>query len=78
MVKSSARFFFDINISGEVYLNMINDSVVPEMRIWFDYDFFGNVSYPNNWWFQDGAGAHRAVIVTRRLRELFGNQIVSL
>jgi len=30
------------------------------------------------WWFQDGVPCHRRIIVRNRLRELFGNQIVSL
>jgi len=65
-------------MNGEVYLNMINDCVVPDMRITFQYDLFGDVAFPNNWWFQDGAGAHRLRAVTVRLRELFGDQVVSL
>ena len=66
-------FFFDANINDETYLAMINNQVVPEMMERFQYNLF-----EDQWWFQDGAGAHRARAVMDRLQELFGPQIVSL
>jgi len=66
------------NINGETYLAMINNQVVPEMMERFQYNLFGEVLFEDQWWFQDGAGAHRARAVMDRLQELFGPQIVSL
>ena len=72
-------FFFDQNINGHTYLDMINDDVVPEMMQNFQFNHFGNELFGNNiWWFQDGAPPHQRQIVTRRLRQLFGNQVVAL
>ena len=67
-----------MNISGQVYLDMMNEQVVPEMMERFQYNLFGDELFPDKWWFQDGAGAHRAQIVTRRLHELFGPRFVAL
>jgi len=52
-------FFFDVTINADRYLNMINADVVPEMMVAFQYNIFNNVLFPNMWWFQDGAPAHR-------------------
>ena len=72
-------YFFDHNINGVSYVNMINEQVVPEMNEIYDFNLFGDVHFQQNvWWFQDGAPCHRQVIVTERLHELFGNQIVAL
>ena len=57
---------------------MINNQVVPEMMERFKYNLFGVVIFEDQWWFQDGAGVHRARTVMDRLQELFGPQIVSL
>ena len=64
--------FYERNLNGDVYLNMINETIVPELlRV------YGN-RFNRLWWFQDGAPAHRLRIVKERLRELFGNRIVAL
>lgn len=71
-------YFFDQNITGEVYLNMINEQIVPEMMEAFDFNIFGDVLFEEQWWFQDGAGAHRRRDVMERLVQLFGNKVVAL
>jgi len=71
-------FFFDENVNGESYLNMLNEEVIPEMNILYDFDAWGDVRFQQNvWWFQDGAPCHRRRIVIDRLRELFGGQVVA-
>ena len=51
---------------------MINVEIIPELRCIYG-DQFGRI-----WWFQDGAFAHRPLIVRERLHELFGDHIVTL
>jgi hypothetical protein len=68
--------FFDVNVTGEIYLNMINEQVVPEMREVFDYNLYDEALFRGLWWFQDGAGAHRSeghcvLRVYRRVRSNF-------
>lgn len=71
-------FFYDNNINGQTYLNMLNEEVVPSMMEIFQYDLFGDVQFNDVLWFQDGAGAHRARAVSIRLRELFGENVIAL
>lgn len=71
--------FFDGNVNGDTYLNMIEALVIPEMNDIFNFNLFAANRYEQEvWWFQDGAPCHRHRLVTNRLTELFGNQIVSL
>jgi len=72
------QFFYDVNINGELYLNILNDEVVPGMMEIFQNNLFGDVQFEDVWWFQDGAGAHRARAVALRLRELFGENVIAL
>ena len=71
-------FFFDANVNGLTYLNLINDEIVPQMMQIYDFNLFGDELFEQLYWFQDGAGAHRRNIVTARLRELFENRVVAL
>ena len=52
---------------------MINDEIIPELRRIYGDQFGRRI-----WWFQDGAPAHRPLIVRERLHELFGDHIVAL
>lgn len=71
--------FFDGNVNGERYLNMIDELVIPELNEIFNFNLFVVNRFEQEvWWFQDGAPCHRSLIVTNRLRQLFGNQVVSL
>ena len=72
-------YFFDDNVNGMVYLNMLNDDVVDDMMVNFPYNHFAENLFENNiWWFQDGAPCHQSRMVTARLQELFGEQLVAL
>ena len=62
-------FFFEGNLNGIAYLNMINDFVVPEMQQVFPRQ--QNGVFHLAWWAQDGAPAHRLLAVRHRLAELF-------
>jgi len=57
---------------------MINDNLVGDMNVLFEYDIFRDVRFPNCWWFQDGTLCHRVRAVTDRSSELFGDQTVAL
>ena len=50
---------------------MINDEIIAELSLEEYGDQFGRI-----WWFQDGAPAHRPLIVNERLHELFDDHIV--
>jgi hypothetical protein len=67
-------YFFEGNVTGNTYLAMIDNFVVPNIRDRFEERNNGRLA--RGWWVQDGAPAHR--VVTARLNELFGNRIVSL
>lgn len=64
--------FYDNNMNGVDYLNMINENIVPEL-----HRIYGN-RFNRLWWFQDGAPAHRTMNVRQKLRELFGTRVVAL
>ena len=70
------QYFFEGNMTGNTYLAMIDNFVVPNIRGRFEER--NNGCLARGWWVQDGAPAHRARAVTARLNELFGNRIVSL
>jgi len=52
--------------------------VVPEMNEIYNFNLFEDDFERNIWWLQDGTPCHRRCMVTERLSELFGDQIVSL
>ncbi|KAF2352904.1 Protein of unknown function DUF4817 [Trinorchestia longiramus] len=64
--------FYDNNLYGVAYLDLINEAIVLELR-----HIYAN-RFNRLWWFQDGAPAHRLLVVKERLRELFGTRIVAL
>ena len=61
-------------ILGPIFL--INQQVVPQLHQ--RYGRLQNGAIRRKWWFQDGAPAHRSVIVRNRLQELFPNRVVGL
>ena len=65
-------FFFDVNIMVKTYLNVINEEIVPQMQMHFQFDVLGDVMLPDLWWSQDGATCYRHDGVTARLTALFG------
>ena len=69
-------FFFERNVTGQIYLQMINNDVVPQLQQHFQRQIEG--VFRNLWWVQDGAPAHRLIAVRDRLRELFGHRVIAL
>ena len=67
-------FFFERNVIGQVYLQMINNNVVPQLEQYFRQQ----IVFPILWWVQDGAPAHRLIMVQVRLRELSGHRVIVL
>ena len=45
------------SLTGEAYVNMLNEEIVPQMMEIFDFNLFGGVLFENVWWFQDGTSA---------------------
>ena len=68
--------FIDGNLTGQKYLDIINNTVVPELRRLYGQQ--RNEAIPRIWYIQDGAGPHRARAVHGRLEELFPNRVVGL
>ena len=72
-------FFFEENVNGQSYLDMINTYVVHELSILFNYNNIDETRFGEEiWWFQDGAPCHRFLVVDERLTELFGEQVIAL
>ena len=69
-------FFFEGNVNGAAYLRMINEDVVPQLRI--NFEQLENGMFRYLWWAQDGAPCHRLIAVRNRLRELFGDRVIAL
>ena len=62
-------YFFDGNVSGQSYLEMIDNFALPNLRI-----LFPNLN--TVWWAQDGAPAHRSRAVREHLIQVFGRQVI--
>ena len=71
-------FFFQQNLDGKGYLEMLNEQVVPVLRRMGRFGPNRNGRFERLWWIQDGAPQHRRIIVTERLRQLFGERVVAL
>lgn len=69
-------YFFQQNVNAQSYLQMINQYVLPQLQA--RYGQFANGAVRRLWWVQDGAPAHRAIVVRRRLQQLFPNRVVGL
>ena len=55
-------FFFEGNVNGENYLQMLNEEVFPQL-VEMLVDQFENGTFQRLWWAQDGAPGHRARVV---------------
>ena len=71
-------FFFQNNIDGLDYLQLIDDQIVPVLRQLPRYRNRRNVPFRRVWWAQDGAPCHRRREVTARLTELFGDRVIAM
>ena len=58
-------FFFEGNLNGEAYLQMLNDQIVRALAE--RYVLQANRTFLRVWWAQDGALAHRRIMVMERL-----------
>ena len=63
-------YFFAGNVTGQTYLEMLNQMVIPELALnhWLDFNQL--------WWAQDGAPAHRSRAVQDCLGEIFDDRII--
>ena len=67
-------FFYDVNLTGEHYLQMLNESILPSLELAYTRNKFRLV-----WFQQDGrAPAHRRNIVKDKLNEVFGQRVLSI
>ena len=55
---------------------MINEEIVPQLQEHFQQQQLG--AFRRLWWVQDGAPAHRCIIVRDRLQELFNHRVIAL
>ena len=68
--------FFEGNVNGVAYLQMINEEVVPRMQNFFQQHRDGHFRYLL--WTQDGEPAHRLITVQARLQELFHDHVIAV
>ena len=70
-------FFFEDNVNGGNYLQMLNEDVFPRLVEIFG-DQFEDGTFKQLWWAQDGAPCHRAMDVRDGLIEFFQDRVVAL
>jgi hypothetical protein len=68
-------YFFNRNVNGRTYGDMLTQFVFPAISRIFQK--FGLV-FDGIWWIQDGAPAHRTLLVRRMLQQKFEDRIVAL
>ena len=69
-------YFFEGNVNGQAYLQMIDDFVIPELVA--NYGVQLNGAFRRFWWYQDGAPAHRLGLVRDTLQGHFPNRFVGI
>ncbi len=69
-------FFYEMNLNGAGYLQLLNENVIPAMERNFLRQ--GNGVFRHLWWAQDGAPAHRLIAVRNRLQELFAHRVIAM
>ena len=68
--------FFEDNINGEAYLQMLNDQIIPVLEECYVLQV--NDTFLRVCWAQDKAPAHRRIMVMEHLQQLFLVPIDSL
>ncbi len=68
-------YFFEGNVNGMLYLQMLNEFVFPQLAVHFGNQHWEDMFW-GLWWLQDGAPAHRLIEVRDRLNRVFGNNRV--
>ena len=76
--KLIGPIFIDGNMNAQRYLDLINNTAVPEVLRHGRYQLNMNGSISRLWWLQDGAPCHTAIVVRRRLQELFPRRVVGI
>lgn len=70
-------YFFERNVNGRTYLDMLNTNVFPQLQ-----RNFNNIPLLHNlnalWWVQDGATPHRTNPVRDRIRQVFGRRVIAM
>ena len=74
-VEVVGPLFFPGNVNREAYLDMLNNNVVTILLQ--HYEVQVNRAFQRVWWAQDGAPAHRRIIVHDWLQELFRNRVIA-
>lgn len=71
-------YFFDGNVNGREYLNMLNNFALPNLAQSYNIYDIQQAAHHRLWWFQDGATPHRTIPVRRRIRQVFGARVAAL
>lgn len=69
-------FFFERNVTGRAYLNMIEENIIPSLLR--AYGLLNEEEIRNIWWAQDGAPAHRTRNVRACLTRLFRQNVIGI
>ena len=64
--------FYEGNLNGETYLQMLNTSIIPAIQTAY------GIRFERVWLMQDGAPPHRRIIVRDKLREAFVGRVLAL
>ena len=67
--------FFEGNVTGDKYLQMLNEEAFPELINAFGRQF-QNGRFRHLWWAQDGAPPHTAVNISEWMTEYSGHKIM--
>ena len=70
-------FFFEGNVDGQSYLNILNDEAIPLMTVLFQNQFHEN-RFQCLWWAQDGAPCRGLLAMRGTLNQLFGERLLNL
>lgn len=70
-------FFFNRNVDGDAYLDMLNENIIPQLIEIFNHQFQDG-HFLRLWWAQDGAPAHQLIAVRNRLLETFERRVIAL
>lgn len=64
-------YFFEDNLTGNVYLDFLRDELIPALAVLFPHDDDPDLPHDNLWYQQDGAPPHYAANVRAYLNDIF-------
>lgn len=67
-------FFFNRNVNGKSYLNLLNVEIIPLMKTLFQNQFYEN-RFQRFWWIQVEILCHGLLEVRFKLNEYFGDRL---